>query len=295
MVCKFHISGAKELTVIRQHVIRCVTVALCLLLAAADGYAGMAAGEEYVPQSGQHGKDVIWMPTQSELVATMLAMAKVTSSDYVIDLGSGDGRTVIAAAKLGASALGVEYNPDMVAFSKRAATAEGVGAKAKFENADIFEYDFSKATVLTLFLLPELNLRLRPIILDMKPGTRIVSNTFDMGEWKPDQTMRIAEQQVTGFTTAHLWIVPAKVGGAWKFDDGKVSFTQEFQNITGTLTIKGQQVKLTGKLDGNNISFTAGDTEYTGTVSGDTISGTQSGGGSWKSSRNSGALKSKLP
>ena len=258
-------------------------MALCLLFAAANGQALNTDGG-YTPQSGQAGKDVIWMPTVHELVATMLDLAKVTSSDYVIDLGSGDGRTVIAAAKRGATALGVEYNPDMVEFAKRAATAEGVGAKAKFEQADIFEYDFSKASVLTLFLLPDINLRLRPKILDMKPGTRIVSNTFDMGDWETDQTIRLSANS-SSYITAHLWIVPAKVQGIWKIDDGQINFTQKFQKITGTLTLKDQKLPLEGKLDGNSLSFTAGGMEYTGTVHGDTISGTRADGRSWSGSR----------
>jgi hypothetical protein len=257
---------------------------LCLLLAAADGYARNMAGVNYAPQSGQEGKDVIWMPTVHELVATMLDMAKVTPSDYVIDLGSGDGRTVIAAAKRGATALGVEFNPDLVEFARRAATADGVSANASFEQADIFEYDFSKATVVTLFLLPDLNVRLRPKILDMKPGTRIVSNSFDMGDWEPEQTIRITVSG-SNYTTSHLWIVPAKVDGSWKLDDGQISFTQKYQNITGTLTLKDQKMPITGKLEGDSISFTAGGAEYTGKVSGKTISGTRSGGGSWRAVR----------
>jgi SAM-dependent methyltransferase len=273
-----------EFEVSRFHFLRCVTMVLCLLFAAANGYARNTAGADYAPQSGQDGKEVIWMPTVHELVAMMLDLAKVTAADFVIDLGSGDGRTVIAAAKRGAKALGVEYNPDLVEFARRAATAAGVGANAGFEQADIFEYDFSKASVLTLFLLPDINVKLRPKILDMKPGTRIVSNTFEMGDWDPDQTKRLTEYSAS-YTTAHLWIVPAKVNGTWKLDDGQISFTQKYQKITGTLTAKEQKLKLTGKLDGDSISFTAGGTEYTGTVSGKTISGTRSGGGAWRATR----------
>ncbi|MCL2669519.1 MAG: class I SAM-dependent methyltransferase, partial [Syntrophaceae bacterium] len=235
----------------RFHFIPSVTIVLCLL------FVGVCAGQSYTPQSGQAGKDVIWVPTPQELVDTMLDMANVTSSDYVIDLGSGDGRTVITAAKRGATALGIEYNPDMVEFARRAADKEGVSAKAKFEQADIFESDFSKANVITLFLLPGLNLKLRPTLLDMKPGTRVVSNVFDMGDWKPDQTTSLR-----GAGTAHLWIVPAKVGGTWKIDDGHINFTQNFQNITGTLTVGKKDMALSGKLNGDRISFTADGTEY---------------------------------
>ena len=135
---------------------------------------------DYTPHPGQAGKDVVWVPTPQTLVDNMLDMAGATKDDYLIDLGSGDGRTVITAARRGIRARGIEYNADMVALSKRQAAAEGVGDKVVFDQADIFETDFSDATVLTLFLLPELNLRLRPTILDMKPGTRVVSNSFDM-------------------------------------------------------------------------------------------------------------------
>ena len=267
----------------RFHGIRCVAIAVCLLFAAADGYAQGGAG--YTPQSGQEGKDVIWMPTLPELVDTMLDIAEVTSSDYLIDLGSGDGRVVIAAAKRGATALGIDYNPDLVEFAKRAAEAAGVSANARFQNADFFHYDFSKASVLTLFLLQDLNLELRPKILDMKPGTRIVSNTFDMGDWKPDKTKRLTGQDASSYIIAHLWIVPARVEGYWKVDGGRISFSQEFQKVTGTLTLGEQKMELDGKLDGNTLSFHAGGVKYTGTVSGNTISGTHSGGGSWRATR----------
>ena len=260
---------------------RCFAIVLCVLLAS-GGYA-QEADKNFVPHSGQDGKDVVWVPTPQELVDTMLALAKVTSADYVIDLGSGDGRLVITAAKRGATALGIEYNPDMVELARRTAREEGVSAKAKFEKADIFESDFSKATVITLFLLNDINLRLRPKILDMKPGTRIVSNTFDMSDWKPDRTAQTTED--TYWNTANLWIVPAKVEGNWKMDGGKINFSQEFQYVTGTLTVGNQEMELSGKLDGDKISFNAGGTEYTGTVSGSSISGKRSGGSTWKATR----------
>jgi hypothetical protein len=266
----------------RIYFIRNLAIALSLLLATMSGYA-QEADKNYIPQRGQAGKDVVWVPTPQELVDTMLGMAKVTSADYIIDLGSGDGRTVITAAKRGATALGIEYNPDMVEFARRAAIEAGVSAKATFKQADIFESDFSKATVITLFLLTDLNLRLRPIILDMKPGTRIVSNTFDMGDWKPDQTVHLGE--MSSWTTAHLWIVPAKVDGTWKLDGGQITFMQKFQEISGTLKLGNADTVFTGQMNGDKISFTAGGTEYTGTVSGNTISGTRAGGGAWKATR----------
>jgi len=256
--------------------IHSVAVGLCLL------FAGVCtAGESYTPQRGQPGKDVIWIPTPQELVNTMLDMANVTSSDYVIDLGSGDGRTVITAAKRGATALGIEYNPDMVEFARRAAAKEeeNVRARLRFEQGDIFESDFSKATVITMYLLPGLNLKLRPTLLDMKPGTRVVSHAFDMGDWKPEAI----SHKNTGI--ARLWIVPAKVDGTWRLDDGHINFTQSFQSITGTMTIGKKETTLSGKLNGDKVSFTADGSEYVGTVSGNRISGTRTGGGSWEATR----------
>jgi len=269
----------------RSRFIHLFVIVLCLLLAAVCGFAQTGSGTSYEPQYGQVGKDVIWVPTPQELVDTMLNMAKVTSSDYVIDLGSGDGRTVITAAKRGATAIGIEYNPEMVELAKRGAAKEGVAAKATFTKADLFEYDFSKATVVTMFLLPQINMKLRPKILDMKPGTRVVSNSFGMDDWQPDQTTDIQGNCSGYYCIAHLWIVPAKVNGTWKLDSGQIKFEQEFQSVTGTLTQNGKELNLSGKLDGDKISFNAGGTEYTGMVSGNTISGTRAGGGSWKATR----------
>ena len=270
------------------HDIRCVAIAVCFLLQAAGACAQMA-DENYTPLVGQEGKDILWVPTAQEHVDIMLNMAKVAPSDYVIDLGSGDGRMVIAAAMRGATALGIEYDPQLVDYSRRAAAKEGVSAKAAFKQADIFDSDFSKATVLTLFLRQELNLRLRPKILDMKPGTRVVSNSFDMGEWKPDETVSSLlthpVSRKTGFFSTHLWIVPAKAHGTWKIDQGHIRFVQNFQNVTGTLTVKGKDTELAGKLDGARIVFTAGGMEYAGTVSRTTISGTRADGTSWKAVR----------
>jgi len=256
------------------HFIRIVAISLSFSLTITGIFAQMD-GDEYTPYSGQAGKDVVWVPTPQELVDAMLDIANVTSNDYVIDLGSGDGRLVITAAKRGAKAFGIEYNPDMVELAKRNANKEGVSDRVKFENADLFETDFSEATVLTMFLLHSINLQLRPTILDMKPGTRVVSNTFDMDDWKPDRTMQIRESSGS-WDTALLWIVPAKVNGTWKLDEGEINFIQEFQTVSGTMTIGNKSMILTGRLDGNKISFNAGGTEYTGTVNGDTISGTRS-------------------
>ncbi len=241
-----------------------------------------AHAQDFQPQVGQDGKDVIWVPTPQGLVDKMLDMAKVTPKDYVIDLGSGDGRTVITAAKRGSKALGIEYNPDMVELSKRAAAKEGVSDKATFMKADLFESDFSQAQVITMFLLPSINLKLRPKILDLKPGTRIVSNSFDMEDWKPDQTENVAG--CTNWCTAHLWIVPAKVEGNWKLAQGDLTIKQTFQMISGTLKNGNASSQITGKLNGDQISFTAGGTQYTGRVSGNSMEGT-AGGNKWNASK----------
>ena len=172
------------------------------------------SGTTFEPTVGQAGKDVVWVPTPQALVDKMLDMAKVTTSDTVYDLGSGDGRTVITAAKRGARAFGIEYNPDMVELSKRNAAKEGVTGKATFQQADLFKTDFSQATVVTMFLLPDINIKLRPKILGMKPGTRVVSNSFTMGEWSADETATVGEG-CSSWCTAYLWIVPAKFDGAW--------------------------------------------------------------------------------
>jgi precorrin-6B methylase 2 len=232
--------------------------------------------KEFQPSVGQEGKDVVWVPTSQALVNRMLDMAKVTANDVLYDLGSGDGRTVITAAKRGAKATGVEYNPNMVALSKRNAQKESVGDRAQFVQGDIFETDFSKATVITLFLLPELNVKLRPKILDMKPGTRVVSNSFTMGEWQADQTQNVSEKEgCTAYCTAYLWIVPAKVEGKWKLLDGELTLKQTFQNVSGAL---GANQISKGALRADQITFTAGNAQYTGKVSGDTITGTVKSG-----------------
>jgi Methyltransferase domain len=261
--------------------LRHTAVAVLLSMFAAGAYAQAQPAkkaekaEEFKPYSGQDGKDVVWVPTSQALVNRMLDMAKLTPNDVHYDLGSGDGRTVITAAKRGAKAFGVEYNPNMVALSKRAAQKEGVGEKAVFVQGDIFETDFSKATVITLFLLPDLNVKLRPKILEMAPGTRIVSNSFGMGDWQADQTQQVGEKEgCSAYCTAYLWIVPAKVEGKWKLPDGELTLKQNFQNVTGTLG--GNQAK--GTLRADQITFTAGNAQYTGKVSGDTITGTVKNG-----------------
>ena len=222
----------------------------------------------FEPTVGQAGKDVVWVPTPQALVDKMLDMAKVTPQDFLMDLGSGDGRTVITAAKRGLRAQGVEYNPDMVDLSKRNAAAAGVSDKATFVKADIFETDFSKAQVITLFLLPTLNERLRPTILKMRPGTRIVSNSFTMGDWEADQSETITNCQ--SWCTAHLWIVPANVEGSWQMPQGTLTLDQNYQMLSGTL---GSGVITDGKVNGYDVSFKVGNTTYTGRLDGNSIKG----------------------
>jgi len=216
------------------------------------------SGPDYVPQVGQQGKDVIWVPTPQSLVERILDMAHVTARDYVVDLGSGDGRTVIAAAKRGARALGIEYNPDMVALAKRNAEEAGVSGNARFVQGDIFKTDFSNADVLTLYLLPSLNVKLRPTILKMRPGTRVVSHAFKMDEWLPDETAVVENR------TAYLWIVPSSVEGTWRLNtwkgkagDDELILRQRFQFAEGLVRINGKTGQVRDfRINGSQVSFT---------------------------------------
>ncbi len=252
-----------------------------VLLLLAVALPAFAQEKPFEPVIGQAGKDVVWVPTPPELVEKMLDMAKVTPEDYLIDLGSGDGRTVITAAKRGATALGVEYNPDMVALSEFNAKDAKMTDKAKFVRGDIFEHDFSKANVITMFLLPSINMKLRPKLLDMPPGTRIVTNSFTMEDWEADQSETVSDD-CTSWCTAHLWIVPAKVDGDWQLPQGTLTISQEFQNLTGTL---GSTAISGGKMNGAAIEFSVGGQKYTGTVDGTTMKGTSGNGQSWTATR----------
>jgi SAM-dependent methyltransferase len=268
--------------------------AVALAAVALVGPAAFGQSPEYEPQIGQAGKDVIWVPTSEQLLERMLTMAQVGPGDVLFDLGSGDGRTVIAAAKRGAEALGVEYNPDLVAFSRRTAEGEGLSSQhARFIQGDIFETDFSSATVVILYLLSELNLRLRPALLDMPPGTRVVSHMFKMGDWEPDEISYLDTR------TAYLWIVPARVGGVWELvlaggQTLEVDLGQSFQEISGLVHLGPIQAGLReARLRGEEISFAFVDDkavlhELTGTVSGDRMEGTFRAGartGRWTAMR----------
>lgn len=236
--------------------------------------------ELYRPSVGQPGKDVVWVPTPDALVTRMLQAAKTTDKDLVYDLGSGDGKIPIAAAKqFGATAVGIEYNPEMAALAKRNVEHAGVAGKVTIIEGDIFKEDFSKATVVTMYLLPDLNLKLRPLLLKMKPGTRIVSHQFNLGEWEPDETMQAESRD------AFLWIVPTDVAGRWTLKEdrgawqGELKLTQRFQRIGGTLTIRGKMQPLLGAyVSGNDIGFTFIDPDHglrnlRATVDGKTLAG----------------------
>jgi SAM-dependent methyltransferase len=253
-----------------------LALALCALAA---GAGAQQAQKEFTPQVGQAGKDVIWVPTPDELVDRMLRMAQTTPNDFVIDLGSGDGRTVIAAAKrFGARAMGIEYNPDMVELSNRNASKEGVAGKVRFVKADIFESDFSQATVITMYLLPGLNLKLRPKLLDMKPGTRLASHQFNMDDWQPDEVSNLDGRR------AYLWIVPAKVQGTWRLQSGAdgydLTFEQKYQILEGSVKLGAVAAGLREtRLTGDRIAFSFVDAagarrDFTGRVDGNAMEGT---------------------
>ncbi len=252
------------------------------LLVAASAYAQtQAPAKPFEPTVGQAGKDVVWVPTPQALVDKMLDLAKLTPQDFHMDLGSGDGRTVITAAKRGSRSLGIEFNPDMVELSRRNAAQAKVTDRATFERGDLFEADLSKAQVITMFLLPSINMKLRPKILDLKPGTRIVSNSFTMEDWAADETANVTED-CTSWCTALLWIVPAKVEGTWQMPQGALTLTQTFQMLGGNLA--GVAIS-DARMRGDQIEFSAGGVKFTGTVSGNTIKGTASSGGAFTATR----------
>jgi SAM-dependent methyltransferase len=256
--------------------------ALCLFLPLL-ALAQSGSGDNYAPVSGQPGKDVVWVPTPYPLIEKMLDMAKVTPQDYVMDLGSGDGRNIIMAAKRGARALGVEYNPEMVALARRNAAKEGVAERAKFVQGDMFEADISQATVLALFLLPDNLRRLTPKFQNLKPGTRLVMNGFPIPEWTPDVT-ETATGECGNWCTSHLYFAPAKVGGSWRMDKATLRFEQSFQMLSGTLNNNPISA---GRLKGEEISFTVGESQYVGRVNGNVMSGEVKGPrpGQWRATR----------
>jgi SAM-dependent methyltransferase len=233
-----------------------------LLTQVVRGLAQQAPPPE--PRLNQPGKDVQWVPTPPALVEKMLDLAHLTPKDRFVDLGSGDGVLVIAAAKRGVRARGIEYDRALVELSKRRAAEAGVSDRTHFVRGDIFKTDFSDATVVTTFLLPSMNLRLLPTFLAMKPGTRIIANTFAIGDWEPDETVTI--DPCERWCKAMLWIVPARVGGVWHTPKGDLALTQKVQRLSGSL---GRDPIDNARLRGNDISFTAGGVTYRGTVDDD--------------------------
>ena len=245
---------------------------LCCVLIASTSTLAQAPQKPYQPVHGQAGKDVMWIPTPDTMVGKMLDLAKVTARDYVVDLGSGDGRNVIAAAKRGARALGIEYNPELVELSRRAASSAGVAGIATFVQGDMFETDISQATVMILFLITDNLRRLTPRFLDLRPGTRIVSNTFDIPGWSAEETQELSDCLV--WCSAYLYIVPARLAGTWRLAQGELTLEQDFQMLSGTLTTGGQSLPIeNGLLRGNEIRFTAGGVSYAGRVNGDSMKG----------------------
>lgn len=248
--------------------------ATCLALLATTAIRAQDAPQPYQqPELSQRGKDVAWLPSLQAMVDRMLDMADVKVDDYVVDLGSGDGITVITAARRGAKALGIEYAANLVALSKKNAEAAGVGHLATFVQGDLFETDFSDATVVTLFLDQDLNERLRPTILEMKPNTRVVSNTWSMGDWMPDNKT----PELPGcrqYCKASFWIVPAKVEGVWQLPEGELHLKQRYQMITGSIKFPtGEAAIANGRMQGDQITFSIGDRIYRGRVSGNTMEG----------------------
>jgi SAM-dependent methyltransferase len=257
--------------------------ALAALVLAAHIPAAAQPHPEAEPREGRPGKDVLWLATPPALAEKMLDMAAVTAADRVLDLGAGDGRLVIAAARRGARATGLEYDPDLVALARRRAAEAGLAERATFVQADIFAIELPPAEVITLFLRGDLNLRLRPRLLALPAGTRIVSNTFDMGDWRPDQTARILDCDTWCF--AHAWTVPAPVDGDWLLPEGRLTFWQTFQELGGTLRRGELTLTVTGRLRGERIEFRAGRVDYAGRVDGDVMRGTRAAGEPWTATR----------
>jgi hypothetical protein len=256
------------------------SVAAALLLAT----AGVAYSQQsdFKPYVGQQGKDVVWVPTPDEVVERMLTMAQTKPEDFVIDLGAGDGKIAIAAAKkFGAKSMGVEYNPEMVAFAQKNAQAAGVTGKAQIVHGDIFATDFTQATVLTMYLLPSLNMRLRPQILAMRPGTRVVTHAFNMEDWEPDESSDVDGRRV------YFWVVPANVAGRWTLEisgggtseKANLNFEQKFQRIEGVVYLGPVIAGLREtRLSGFKISFAYVDgkgvrRDFSGRISGAAMEG----------------------
>lgn len=257
-------------------------LSLLLALGLAPASTGIAQEQDvpgvYKPMPHMPGRDVPWVPTPQVLIDKMLDMARLTRQDVVVDLGSGDGRTVIAAARRGSRARGVEFNSDLVELSKRLAAEAGVANAAIFVEGDMFQADFSDATVMPLFLLTENLDQLVSKFLTLRPGTRIVNNGFEFTDWDYDEIGQVEGEACGKWCVAYLYIVPARVAGIWRSDRGELQLEQEFQWLTGTLTFAGKRIPIErGRLQGDVIRFNVGKARYTGRVVGDTITGQISG------------------
>jgi precorrin-6B methylase 2 len=264
----------------------CAAVSVAVLAASAPSAQGQRK-EPYKPVVGMPGKDAVWVPTSHEMIETMLDLAKVTSKDFVIDLGSGDGRAIIAAAKRGARGRGVEYNEELVEYSRRLAKEAGVADKAEFVQGDMYVADISEATVLALFLLPSNIERLVPNFLKLPAGTRIVANTFWVDGWSPDESVTMQES-CENWCTAHLFVIPARVEGRWQLPEGELILSQQYQMIGGTLRTDGSSLPVTGQLRGDQITFSANGMEYAGHVNANTMQGVRqsaSGSVNWSATR----------
>jgi hypothetical protein len=270
-----------------------IRISALFLLSFAFAFPAAAQDKKFEPHVGQAGKDVIWVPTPDEVVDRMLTMAQVGPNDFHMDLGSGDGKIVIAAAKRGAKSLGIEYNPDMVKLATENAQKAGVTGRASFRRADIFQTDFSQATVITLYLLPSLNIKLRPQLLQMRPGTRVVSHSFTMEDWEPDEVSSMDGRR------AYFWVVPANVMGTWALEvagqKSDLTLEQTFQKINGYVALGPVHGGLRdARLTGANIAFSFVDAkgvkrDFSGKVNDRQMSGTftdgNGGTGSWTAAK----------
>ena len=265
----------------RYRKVICLTLPVLIAMTVGGCSSQQSGTERYEPLLAQSGKDVMWMPTPNELVTEMLEIAQVTPVDLVYDLGAGDGKIAIEAARrYGARAVGIEYNPDMAALARRNAQLAGVSDRVTIITGDIFQEDFSNATVVTLYLLTELNIKLKPAILNMKPGTRVVSNTFAMGAWTPDEVILTHGEQ-----SGYFWIVPAKVQGKWQLsglpgmENARLNITQKSQKFDAQLFTDANTFQaVEGRLRGTQMSFDYFDAEgkpqsFIGEVSADKIHG----------------------
>jgi hypothetical protein len=270
-----------------RRVIQLVVAFSVLWLAAAAEAPAQKGKKPFEPVPGMPGKDSVWVPTPFVTLEKMYDMAKLTPKDFVIDLGSGDGRAIIAAAKRGTPGIGVEWNDDLIAISNKLAQQAGVAHLTKFVKHDMFSYDISKATVMALFMLPDQLAKLTPKFLGLRPGSRIVMNGFTIPGWTPDETGK-ATGDCGSWCTAHLYIVPAKVEGTWRLGEADLSLSQNFQMLTGTFTADGKPTPITnGRLNGTEIRFDVGETRYTGQVESDSMRGevTGSATGSWTATK----------